>query len=376
MPDTYLIRQEETGQVVRFSGVGRWTIGNAAELDKALSAVAPNAGGRTIHFDMGSIESLDTTGAMLLHRVTEQCQVGGGMAEIVGFDVARQALFDQVSGLPQPPSAVKAGRNIFVYVAEEVGRAVVDFFSLGRDFIAFIGLICVVFGRTLKNPRRLRITSLVFHIEEVGFNALPIVGLLSFLIGIVMAYQGAVQLRQFGADIFVVNLIAISVLRELGVLLTAIVVAGRSGSAFTAQIGSMKLREEIDAMRTLGIDPMEALVLPRLIALIVALPLLGFFADIMGLVGGALLSWGVLDISPAVFIDRLGQTKHWHFTIGMIKAPVFAAIIAAIGCYQGLQVSGSAESVGNRTTRSVVEGIFLVIVVDALFSIFFNLVKV
>ena len=193
----------------------------------------------------------------------------------------------------------------------------------------------------------------------------------------VLAYQGATQLQQFGAEVFVVDLVAISVLREIGILLTAIIIAGRSGSAFTAQIGSMKVNEEVDAMRTLGLDPIEVLVLPRVLALLITLPLLTFIADLMGLLGGGLMAWVTLDISPAVFIERLNQSVSlWSFFVGLIKAPVFAFIIAMIGCFEGLKVVGSAESVGQRTTRAVVEAIFLVIVFDAIFSIFFAFVGV
>jgi phospholipid/cholesterol/gamma-HCH transport system permease protein len=218
----------------------------------------------------------------------------------------------------------------------------------------------------------LRLTPLVFHMEKVGLNALPIVGLISFLIGVVLAYQGATQLQKFGAEVFVVDLIGVSVLREIGILLTAIVVAGRSGSAFTAQIGSMKVNEEVDAMRTLGLDPIQVLVIPRTLALVLMLPLLAFFSDIMGLLGGGLMAWSVLDVSPGQFIERLnGSIGMWTFWVGIIKAPVFGLLIALVGCYEGLQVANSAESVGSRTTRSVVESIFLVMIVDAVFSIFF-----
>jgi phospholipid/cholesterol/gamma-HCH transport system permease protein len=205
----------------------------------------------------------------------------------------------------------------------------------------------------------------------------PIVALMAFLIGVVLAFQGSAQLRQFGAEVFVVDLIAISILRELGILLTSIIVAGRSGSAFTASIGSMKMREEIDAMRTLGLDPVTILVVPRVLALILMLPALGFIADISGLIGGAMMSWIELGVSPAVFQTRLvNNTDVWHFNFGMIKAPFFALIIGIIGCYQGMKVGGDAESLGRLTSASVVLSIFMVIVMDALFSVFFAVVDV
>jgi phospholipid/cholesterol/gamma-HCH transport system permease protein len=213
--------------------------------------------------------------------------------------------------------------------------------------------------------------------EEVGFNALPIVGLISLLIGVVLAYQGAVQLQKFGAQVFVVNLVGVSVLREVGILLTAIVVAGRSGSAFAASIGSMVIREEVDAMRTLGLSPVEVLVLPRILALVLMMPVLAFFADLMGLLGGMLMCWLALDVTPVVFVDRLrAAVGVSHFWVGMVKAPVFGFIIGLIGCLDGLRVAGSAESVGRQTTRAVVTSIFLVIVADAFFSIFFSYVGI
>jgi phospholipid/cholesterol/gamma-HCH transport system permease protein len=220
-------------------------------------------------------------------------------------------------------------------------------------------------------------TSVVHHCQEIGVSAVPIVALMAFLIGVVLAFQGSAQLRQFGAEVFVVDLIAISILRELGILLTAIIVAGRSGSAFTAAIGSMKMREEIDAMRTLGLDPVTILVVPRVLALMLMLPALGFIADISGLIGGALMSWIELGVSPAVFQTRLASnTDVWHFSVGMIKAPFFALIIGIIGCYQGMKVGGNAESLGRLTSASVVLSIFMVIVIDAMFSIFFAVVGV
>jgi phospholipid/cholesterol/gamma-HCH transport system permease protein len=223
----------------------------------------------------------------------------------------------------------------------------------------------------------LRLISLASHIERVGLDALPIVGLLSFLIGIVLAYQGADQLRRFGAEIFTVDLLGVSILREMAVLLTSIVIAGRSGSAFTAEIGTMQVNEEVDALRTIGLDPIEVLVLPRILALVIALPLLTVFADLMGLIGGALMSFIVLDISLVQFAERFKTAiPMWSFWIGLIKAPVFGLAIGLVGCREGLGVGGSAESVGKQTTKSVVVSIFLVIIIDAIFSILFSYVGV
>jgi phospholipid/cholesterol/gamma-HCH transport system permease protein len=213
----------------------------------------------------------------------------------------------------------------------------------------------------------------VSHIERTGLNALPIVGMISFLVGVVLAFQGADQLRRFGAQVFTVNMVGISVLREMGILLTAIVVAGRSGSAFTAEIGAMQVNEEVDALRVTGLDPMEVLVAPRVIALMISLPLLAFFADIMGLLGGGIMAVTLIDISFGQYWRILNNAVNLNtFLVGIIKAPIFALLIALVGCFEGLRVSGSAESVGRLTTRSVVEGIFLVIIFDAFFSVLFS----
>jgi phospholipid/cholesterol/gamma-HCH transport system permease protein len=257
-------------------------------------------------------------------------------------------------------------------LVQHVGAVTLSFGHEAALMLSFFGRICTALGRTLVQPWRLRATALVRQMELTGIDALPIVGLLSFLIGIVLAFQGADQLRRFGAEIFTVNLLGVSVLRELGVLLTAIIVAGRSGSAFTAEIGAMQVNQEIDALETIGLDPVEVLVLPRLLALVVTLPLLAFFASIMALVGGGLMVVLALDIPLALFVRQLaGSVRAATLWAGMVKAPVFAFLIAMVGCYEGMRVTGSAESVGRLTTTSVVVSIFLVILVDALFSILF-----
>ena len=236
----------------------------------------------------------------------------------------------------------------------------------------FLGIFLHRLGRALHRPKEFRFTSLVHHCEEVGLRAVPIVALMAFLIGVVLAFQGSTQLRQFGAEVFVVDLIAISVLRELGILLTSIIVAGRTASAFTAAIGSMKMREEIDAMRTLGLDPAMVLFVPRILALLLMLPILGLIADVSGLFGGALMAWIDLGISPEMFATRLvSGTSVNHVMVGLIKAPFFALIIGVIGCHAGMQVESNAESLGRMTSNAVVAAIFAVIVADAIFSIFF-----
>ena len=268
-------------------------------------------------------------------------------------------------------------QGAFRRFVEHVGDSTFKAFHEAHDLIAFFGRLVITIGQIIRDPRRLRLTSLSFHIEQIGVNALPILGLLSFLIGVVMAFQGADQLHRLGADLYVVNLLGISILRELGILITAIIVAGRTGSAFTAQIGSMKVNEEIDALETLGLNPMEVLVIPRLLALVICLPLLSFYACIIALIGGAVMSFVKLGITFGPFLRQLESAVNFNtFAVGQVKAPVFAFIIAMVGCYEGFRVEGNAESVGRLTTSSVVVSIFLVIVTDALFSVLFSILGV
>jgi phospholipid/cholesterol/gamma-HCH transport system permease protein len=268
-----------------------------------------------------------------------------------------------------PPPKPQGG---LVALLARTGAAVEHAGRNAWQLLGFIGLVLGTLARGMIDPRRWRITSLAFHLEQTGLDAVPIVVLLNFLVGAVVAFLGATVLKDFGASIFTVELIGYSFLREFGVLLAAILIAGRSGSAFTAQIGSMKAREEIDAIRTLGLDPIEVLVLPRLLALLIALPLLTFLAMLAGIVGGATVCALSLDISPTMFVTRFHElAATTHFWVGMSKAPIFAFLIAAIGCLEGFKVSGSAESVGAHTTSSVVQSIFVTILVDALAAIFY-----
>jgi phospholipid/cholesterol/gamma-HCH transport system permease protein len=364
------------GGWLQLAAAGRWDISAAGRLDAELKRLASRPG-QPVRIDLSGLEALDTAGAWLIYRTLKRLKADNVAVEMSGLKPDHRLLLERVAASDRPAPIEPPAINIMRRLMEEVGEGTLQAFREGRELLAFVGLTTATLGRTLCRPARLRFTALVFHMEQVGVNALPIVGLISFLVGVVLAYQGAAQLQKFGAEIFVVNLIGVSVLREIGILLTAIVVAGRSGSAFTAQIGAMKVREEVDAMRTLGLDPIEVLVLPRILALVLTLPLLGFFADLMGLLGGGLMAWVSLDISPQLYLERLRDSiGAWHFWVGIIKAPAFAALIGLVGCFEGLRVEGSAESLGNLTTRSVVEAIFLVIVADAAFSIFFNMVGV
>lgn len=352
---------------------GPWLIRTTGDLDAQLRALDLGAA-RRICIDMSGVTQLDTTGAWLIERlrITETDRRGTNPVVYEGRSedfalIMRRVCTGFYACEIEPP------RRGSVYLkVSAIGESVVHTIDQAVVTMAFGGRIIQGLGRWIVAPWRIRMTSFVYHVEETGLNALPIIALMSFLIGAVLAFLGADILAQFGTQIFVVNLLSYAVLREFGVLLTAIMIAGRSGSAFTAQIGSMKGREEIDAMRTLGLDPVEILVLPRVLALVVAAPLLTIMADFAGLFGGGIVAWTLLDISPGVFLSRLKEvTEFNYFLVGLIKAPIFAFIIAMIGCYQGMQVEGNAESVGRRTTRSVVEAIFVVIIADALFAIYF-----
>ncbi|MDA0339651.1 MAG: MlaE family lipid ABC transporter permease subunit [Proteobacteria bacterium] len=380
----HVVGGDENPWIAIDEGVGRvnlraggvWTINRSADIFDELARVRPT-GKIPIEFDLSAITRLDTAGAWLVYRTAKRLRSEGHDVAYVGAAEAQRVLLDQAGENDHPAVAEPPPHNSFIGVLAAMGEGVVDA-GLGiRTAVGFIGVVLATLARVIVKPWRFRWTATVYQMEAVGLNALPIVGLVSFLIGVVIAFQGAYQLRLFGADIFTVNLVVVSVLREFGILLTAIIIAGRSGSAFTAQIGSMKLHEEIDAMHTLAIDPLETLVIPRFVALTMMMPILTFYSDLMGMLGGMAISWLSLGIQPAVFIERAHDAiQGWDLAVGLIKAPVFGMIIALIGCYEGLCVEGSAESVGQHTTRSVVQAIFTIIVLDAFFAIFFTTIGV
>lgn len=366
------LESSEDGGVWVLRAGGRWVIADAVDLDGQVRAAGPGPGTRTARIDLAAVDSLDTVGAWLIARTMTRWKAEGVAVEVSGASPAHAALLDKVTLCP-PAEDDPTGHHPLIAILERAGHGTFQFIAEAKELLAFFGLTVITFGRSIVQPRRFRLTSLLSHVERVGLDAMPIVMLLSLLIGLVLSQQGAFQLQRFGAVDFTVNLVGISMLREIGIVLTAVIIAGRSGSAFTAQIGTMKVNEEVDAMLTLGLDPMELLVLPRLIALMIALPLLCFVADMMGLLGGALYSVFALDMSLEQFLSRLRDViGPWTFWVGIIKAPVFAFLIAMTGCYHGLKVSGSAESVGLMTTKSVVVSIFMVIVADALFAILFS----
>ncbi len=367
---------EADGPAWRLALAGRWLTGHVAPVDAPLRSAKPDRG-RPAVVDLTRVEAMDTAGAWLVHRSLREWRRAGFAAEMTGGSDAVRRLIDTVGRLdakcPDPPPPV----NALAAIIGRTGKSTITILNEAGALLSFLGVTLTALLSSLVRPRRIRLTALFFHLENTGLNALPIVGLISFLVGVVLAFQGADQLSRFGAEIFTVNLVGIGVLREMGVLLTAIIVAGRSGSAFTAQIGTMKVNEEVAAMQVMGLDPIDVLVMPRVIALMITLPLLTFYADLMGLAGGAVMATLVLDISVFQFIRQLNDavplSAYW---VGLVKAPVFAFVIALVGCFEGLRVEGSAESVGTLTTRSVVESIFLVITLDAAFSVFFAVIGI
>ena len=352
---------QQDGGTLRFAG--DLLLARIGDLPERLEAV-----GDVKQIDLSGVGRIDTVGAWIVHRFAARND-----ARIHGLDADAQVLFDQVVAADRPAVVHPAAPTAVNRVLGEIGDAVVLTFSTLYGLLGFLGATAIAFVNVCRHPSRFRYNATVQRFEVVGVAALGIVGLMSFLIGVVIAQQGAVQLRQFGAEAFTINLVGRITLRELGVLMTAIMVAGRSGSAFAAQLGTMKLTEEIDAMRTIGVSPMEALVLPRTIAVIVMMPLLGFYASVIAIIGGGLLSWLTLGIPPVTYIARIREVVPiTDLYIGLIKAPVFGAIIAIAGCFQGMQVESDAEQVGLRTTSAVVQAIFLVIVLDAFFAVFFT----
>ena len=320
--------------------------------------------------DARQLQAIDTAGAMLLLELIGKPDP---LPELLGMREGDRELLRLVDQrLHQRKAAVKRRDHGWLTMFERTGVAVARAYQQGRLLLGFFGAVLETSARVLLGRRRLRITAAVHHMEQTGLDAVPIVSLLSFLIGAVVAYLGATVLADFGAAIYTVELVNFSFLREFGVLLTAILVAGRSGSAFTAEIGAMKSGQEIDAIRTLGLDPIELLVLPRMLALLVMMPVLSFLATLAGMLGGGLVGIMELDLSPGLYLARMQEgTELRHLWVGLIKAPVFAFLIAVVGCLEGLKVEGSAASVGKHTTSAVVQGIFLVIFFDALFAVFF-----
>ena len=350
---------------------GSWTAVHAAELE-ALVDGAARSHASSLTIDMRNVDKLDTFGAWVLERLSRRWTAIGAQVRLVGLPDHYSGLLDEVRQLGREPPLPHVEERGWSAGLEWLGRMV----ERGQQdlglLVAMLGELTVAFARALVRPRSFRVTSIVHQLDRVCWQAVPIVLLITFLIGCIIAQQGFFHFRKFGADEYVVDLVGILVLREIGVLIVAIMVAGRSGSSYTAEIGSMKMREEIDALKTMGLDPIETLVLPRVIALAIALPMLTFLGSIAALYGGELTAQLYAGMSPDVFLARLKDAiSLTHFKVGMIKAPFMAVVIGIVACTAGLSVKGSAESLGLQTTASVVKSIFLVIVLDGLFAVFF-----
>ncbi len=347
---------------------GAWVLRELPRLEPRLEALAAPAGDLVI--EASGVTTMDTAGAWLLHRTVRALEARGRTVRVVALRAEFRTLVDLIAShtivtgapAPSPPGLLEqAGRRAYAMTVGSYG------------LLSFAGETAIALVRSVFDPRRIRWRPILHNLQTAGVEALPITGVLTFLLGIVIAYQGAEQLQRVGANIYIADLVGLSMVRELSPLITAIIVAGRSGSAYTAQIGTMKVTEEVDALRTIGIGPIDLLVLPKLFALVLALPLLTVYTDAMGILGGMVMARAQLGVSFTTFVDRLEDSVSLtSCLIGVGKAPVFAAVIALVGCYQGFNVSGSAVSVGSRTTVSVVQSIFLVILFDALFSIVFS----
>jgi phospholipid/cholesterol/gamma-HCH transport system permease protein len=354
-----------SGEGDRLALAGSLDIHTLTEAKRALLGLHKKRPPKVL--DLSALTSLDTPGALLL------CGLRDKGVQLTGASKEQLALLELIGSLDLKPlpkvKALPRWRQLVIGLGKAADEA-------GHDTIAiitFTGRAIAFTGRALLHPSRLRPAAISRHIAETGVNALPIVGLMAIMISVVIGYQSVAQLRPYGADELTVDLVAVSMLREMGVLVTAIMVAGRSGAAFAAELGVMKAREEVDALKVMGLEPMDMLVVPRLIALVITLPLLAFFADLLGLAGGGVISQVLLGLSPVQYLDRVHHAADLSdLSVGLIKAPVFAVVIAVVGCMHGLRVGGSAESVGQETTRAVVKAIFLVIVLDALFSIVFQ----
>ena len=362
-----------SGDVLELRPGGSWVAANVAILETLSGAVTAELDrSKTVRIDMAGVRELDTLGAWLLEKMSRRATAVGHRADVVGIADNYAGLIEEVRQVNRHNPAPAPARNPVLVKVADVGRSAVGATEDLTVFLQMLGSLFAALLGVLRRPRSLRLTSLFYQLYKVGWQAIPIIVLITFLIGSIIAQQGIFHFRKFGADSYVVDMVGILVLRELGVLIVAIMVAGRSGSAYTAELGSMKMREEIDALSTMGLDPIEVLILPRIVALVCALPILTFIGSMAALYGGGLVAWFYGGMGPEIFIARLHDAVSVNsFEVGMIKAPFMALVIGIVACSEGLRVKGSAELLGKQTTTSVVKSIFLVIVLDGLFAVFF-----
>ena len=362
-----------SGDMLELHPGGAWIAANVSRLELLTETVASQLGrSKAVRLDMAGVKELDTLGAWLLEKLTRRAGAAGHPAEVVGVADNYSGLMDEVRQVNHHNPAPPPTPNPALAKLGDIGRATL---SLREDVTVFLDMLGALFMAligVLRRPRSLRLTSLVYQLYRIGWQAIPIMVLITFLIGAIIAQQGFFHFRKFGAESYTVDMVGILVLRELGVLIVAIMVAGRSGSSYTAELGSMKMREEIDALSTMGLDPVDVLVLPRVAALVFALPILTFIGSMAALYGGGLVAQFYGGMSPSIYIARLQEAVSVNsFEVGIVKAPFMALVIGIVACSEGLRVQGSAESLGRQTTTSVVKSIFLVIVLDGFFAVFF-----
>ena len=373
MTSTPLLTSTPLGDRLELRPGGSWTAANVKSLEALSDGVTADLErSRSVKLDMNGLGELDTLGAWLLEKLSRRAVSAGHQVEVVGVADNYAGLIDEMRQVNRHNPAPVRSPNPVLARLGLLGRSAMNATDDIAAFLQMLGSLFTALAGVLRRPRSLRITSLVYQLYKVGWQAIPIIVLITFLIGAIIAQQGFFHFRKFGAESYVVDMVGILVLRELGVLIVAIMVAGRSGSAYTAELGSMKMREEIDALSTMGLDPVEVLILPRVVALVCALPILSFIGSVAALYGGGLVAQFYGDMAPAIFIARLHEAiSVTHFKVGIIKAPFMALVIGIVACSEGLRVKGSAESLGRQTTTSVVKSIFLVIVLDGLFAVFF-----
>ena len=361
------------GEWLELAPAGSWTAAQSETLEACVAAATPEvSGAKKLSINMAGVRELDTLGAWLLERLVRGSAGRKVEVRFVSLPERYRGLFDQIGRVNRSPAESPPAKNKLQAVLEDIGQWALALIPEFKTFLEMLAAVSFALGRVLMRPRSFRIISAVSHLYRVGWQAIPIMLMITFLIGAIIAQQGIFHLRKFGADAYVVDMVGILVLRELGVLIVSIMVAGRSGSAYTAELGSMKMREEIDALRMMGFDPVEVLILPRIVALVAALPILAFIGSMSALVGGGIVAWFYGGMSPEIYIARMHEAiSVTHFKVGIIKAPFMALVIGLVACSEGLRVKGSAESLGLQTTNSVVKSIFLVIVLDGIFAIFF-----
>ena len=373
LTSTPMLTSKPLGDGLELRPGGSWIAANVKSLEVLSDSVMADLDrSRSVKLDMNGLGELDTLGAWLLEKLSRRAASAGHQIEVVGVAENYAGLIEEMRQVNRHnPAPARVPNPVFTRLSE-LGRSAMNATDDIAVFLQMLGSLFVALAGVLRRPRSLRITSLVYQLYKVGWQAIPIIVLITFLIGAIIAQQGFFHFRKFGAESYVVDMVGILVLRELGVLIVAIMVAGRSGSAYTAELGSMKMREEIDALSTMGLDPTEVLILPRVVALVCALPILSFIGSVAALYGGGLVAQFYGDMAPAIFIARLHEAiSVTHFKVGIIKAPFMALVIGIVACSEGLRVKGSAESLGRQTTTSVVKSIFLVIVLDGLFAVFF-----